>query len=170
GEMAADYNLYTWNEWSRQFWKQMGLVWDTVPLELNYQELKKRKLHGSEMVVYGYLPIMVSAQCQTKNHLGCTGKEKTLYLKDRKQKQFPVTNRCSFCYNIIYNSTALELADNFDEIVGMKPRCVRLQFTMEDAKETAQIISDYADVFLNGKRSIRNMKEFTRGHFKRGVE
>ena len=44
---------------------------DTVPYELNEREIGKRDNTNSEMVVYGYLPMMVSAQCVQKNLNGC---------------------------------------------------------------------------------------------------
>lgn len=170
GELISDYNLYSWNQESIELYASMGLSGDTVPLELNDKEIRMRGCHNSEMVVYGYLPVMVSAQCQVKNHLGCQQKEQILFLKDRKKKKFPVTNQCSFCYNIIYNSTPLELLQNSSEILAMEPGSIRLQFTMEKKAEVREILDAYTETFLHRNHIVRNPKEFTRGHFKRGVE
>lgn len=169
-ELVADYNLYTWNQEAKAFWKQNGIAYDTIPLELNQREIRRRGCNSSEILVYGYLPLMVSAQCQIKNHPGCSRKEAILYLRDRKQKVFPVTNRCSFCYNIIYNSTPLELVESSRDILQLQPQGVRLHFTMENEWEMEQIIRDYAAEFCNQEKGCRNITEFTRGHFKRGVE
>ena len=43
----------------------------TAPLELNYNELREVGLESSELVVYGHVPMMVSAQCVTKTVAGC---------------------------------------------------------------------------------------------------
>ena len=53
-------------------------------------ELARRGMEDSELMVYGRLPMMVSAQCLTKTVKGCTGKPGWMYLKDRKGKRFPV--------------------------------------------------------------------------------
>ncbi len=170
GRMAADWNLYTFNREAAGFWRQAGLSWDTVPPELNRHEIRERGCRDSELLVYGYQPLMVTAQCQVKNTMGCEKKPRTLYLKDRMQKRFRVVNRCMFCYNVIYNSTPLELYANAEEIKKLGPRSIRLQFTKETAQETLRTVRDYADAFFGTGRLERDVKEFTRGHFGRGVE
>ena len=166
----ADYNLYTWNGEARTFFKKLEMDEDTAPLELTAPELRKRGCKGGELIVYGYLPLMISAQCQVKNHMGCTGKQQTLFLRDRMQKQFPVTNCCNFCYNMIYNSMPLELIKNNEEIVSMEFRGIRLQFTFEDEKQTGEILDDYIRAFEGRDADSTRITEFTRGHFKRRVE
>lgn len=168
--LIADYNLYTWNRESRVFFRALGIDGDTAPLELTAQELRRRGCAGSELIVYGYLPLMISAQCQVKNHMGCTGKQKTVFLRDRMQKQFPVTNCCSFCYNMIYNSIPLELIGNKEEILTMGFRGIRLQFTFEDEKKTGEVLDDYIHSFMGQTADNARITEFTRGHFKRRVE
>ena len=168
--LIADYNLYTWNREARGFFQELGIGEDTAPLELTAQELRRRGCEGSELIVYGYLPLMISAQCQVKNHIGCTGKQQTLFLRDRMQKQFPVTNFCSFCYNMIYNSTPLELIRNKEEILSMGFRGIRLLFTFEDEKQTREILNDYVRSSMGQTMNTARITDFTRGHFKRRVE
>ena len=62
-------------------------------------------------MVYGYLPLMTSAQCVHANTEKCDRKRGILYLKDRYGKYFPVKNNCTECYNTIYNTTPLMLFD-----------------------------------------------------------
>lgn len=47
------------------------------------------------MVVYGYLPMMVSAQCVQKNLNGCNHSYSLVRLKDRMGKYFPVKSYCT---------------------------------------------------------------------------
>lgn len=169
-QLAADYNLYTWNRESRLFWKERGLMYDTVPLELNEGEIRRRGCKGSEMMVYGYLPLMVSAQCQLKNTVECRKQEKTVYLKDRKNKLFAVRNQCAFCYNVIYNSAPLKLLENAKEIQKLQPLGIRLQFTTEDKNSIAEITESYIRAFYRREPAGCTPGEFTRGHFKRKVE
>lgn len=169
-EMAADSGLYTWNREARLFWKEAQLAYDTAPVELNRRELANRGCEGSELIVYGYQPLMISAQCQRKNSTGCTKKPSLLYLKDRKQKFFTVKNVCPFCYNIIYNSAPLELSGNAEDVRRLHPGSIRLQFTVEKPETVGKIAESYAKVFFRGGAADREYKEFTRGHFERGVE
>ena len=168
--LAADWNLYTWNREARLFWQEAQLAWDTAPVELNRRELARRGMEGSELIVYGYQPLMVSAQCQRKNSSCCTKKPSLLYLKDRKQKLFAVKNVCPFCYNVIYNSAPLELSGNVRDIKELHPESLRLQFTTEEPEAAGEIAKSYAQAFWGREQTDRLYKEFTRGHFERGVE
>ncbi len=169
--MAADWNLYTFNRAAADFFRKEGLAFDTVSPELNKWELKERSLTGSELIVYGYQPLMVSAQCQVKNRQGCTNKPSVHYLMDRKNMKFAVKNQCAFCYNTIYNSAVLELSDCKEEILKLHPQSIRLQFTVETDEETAQVLRRYEAAFFGeGGAVVCPQGAYTRGHFTRKVE
>lgn len=168
--MAADWNLYTWNAYAEDFWREKGLCYDTLPPELNRREIMRRGCKGSELIVYGHQPLMVSAQCQIKNRQGCTKKPQLLSLTDRKRKRFSVKNNCQFCYNTIYNGIVTELADCREDIARLKPRGIRLMFTTEDERTVLSVIRRYAAVFKEGQAAGKLSGEFTRGHFERKVE
>ena len=103
-----DQGMYSWNHLAGEAMEQYGADRLTVPVELNEREIRDSGIHG-EMIVYGYLPMMISAQCIRKTTLGCSGKPEIMWLKDRKEMRFPVVNQCRFCYNTIYNSAPLSL-------------------------------------------------------------
>lgn len=91
-------------------------------------------------------------------------------MKDRMGKEFPVRNHCTFCYNTIYNSAPVSL-HGFDEgIKSLAPSSLRLQFTTEDKEQTKAVIQYYLGEFYQGEKRELPFEEFTRGHFKRGVE
>ena len=142
---------------------------DTAPLELNERELRNRGCCGSELVVYGRLPMMVSAQCIRKTTGKCDKRPGMLIMNDRKKKQFPVKNYCRFCYNMIYNSEPMWLADEMEAVLHLQPAAVRLQFTTEKPEEVSRVISAYADA-LRGKKPGYQPAARTKGHFRRGVE
>lgn len=119
---------------------------NTVPLELNEKELCHRENTGSEMVVYGRLPLMHSAQCVRKNTTGCNRSEDRLVLKDRYDKAFPVvcycdpwktgnTKQTDPCYNIIYNSLPYGLVREADKVKELGVSAVRLSFTIENREQ-----------------------------------
>ena len=105
--VITDHNLYVFNRYTKQFWKENGIAQFTVPLELNRQEIKELGIEDGEMVLYGNLAVMISAQCVEKTTRGCRKKDGMTVLTDRYQNQFAVRNRCRECYNVIYNSAPL---------------------------------------------------------------
>ena len=170
GMIVADHNVYEFNTYAKEFWSEKGLESHTASLELNYKELAEVGLEQSELVVYGYLPMMVSAQCIQKTTAGCTKKRGRLTFKDRYQKDFTVKNNCDYCYNMIYNTSPLVLLDQTSEIKELNPKALRLHFTLENAQEVKRIMKLYEDVFMKHKEVSDVGTDFTRGHFKRGIK
>jgi U32 family peptidase len=169
-EIIIDYNVYTFNHMAHDFWMKEKVSYDTAPVELNDKELLNRGVGESELIVYGSLPVMISAQCIHKTAEKCDKKVANLYLKDRMNKQFFVRNNCKYCYNVIYNCEPLVLLDNAREIRALSPKSLRLHFTTEDTKDIAGILKDYIDCFIYQKPVKHSFAAFTRGHFKRGIE
>ena len=166
--IQADHTLYTWNRESRRVLELLGISSDTAPLELNSRELTKRGMEHSELLIYGRLPMMTTAGCIRNTLKGCTGTPGLLWMKDRKKMSFPVKNNCRYCFNTIYNSLPLSLFQMFDEVLRLKPAGVRLSFTIEAEDEIRQVLKLFNSILL--KESGGELPEFTRGHFKRGVE
>lgn len=169
GTVIFDSSLYVFNARARETMKELGADGLTLPMELNAGELRRLGGEGAELVVYGNIPVMVSAQCIRRTVSGCDRKPGILALKDRMGKEFPVRNCCRFCYNLIYNSSPLSLLGQETPIRRLAPAGLRLQFTTEEPARAAQIAEAFADSFLNGKEAGLS-GSFTRGHFKRGVE
>ncbi len=62
-----DHRVYTYNDEAVAAFAEAGADGNTVPLELNRAEIMGRDNRDSEMVVYGYYPLMTSAQCVYRN-------------------------------------------------------------------------------------------------------
>lgn len=183
-ELITDYNLYVMNRSGAEFWKDLGISNFTAPVELNYNELKEMDRVFHDIIVYGYLPLMISAQCLIKTVSGGSNKNYTKtndtpccgidwnesVLTDRFNKNFRVKRHCRECFNTIFNSQCLSLLSNTDEIKELKTRHIRLNFTNESYEETRKILGAFVDSYIFGSRKIDEIKDFTRGHFKRGVE
>ena len=132
-------------------------------MELNQKEIRNRDNSNSEMVIYGYYPLMTTAGCVHKNTLSCDKKTQITYLKDRYNVLFPVKNYCKDCYNIVYNSVPVCL---FSEVSKLRENGVlnfRYDFTIESGAEVDNILN----LFNEGKG--QNII-CTKGHYKRGVE
>ena len=171
-EIIFDHNMYTYNNRAKALLKQFAPLRDTIPLELNRKELANRENRGSELLIYGNLPLMTSAQCVHANMQGCDRQPQVMYLKDRYGKYFPVKNNCRECYNVIYNTAPLLLFDYRKELEKMNITSYRISFTTEGEKEIKNIMGLYDTVFLAGKKTVREAYdgEYTNGHYKRGVE
>ncbi len=181
-EVIADASLYTWNSVAREQLRALGVTMDTLPYECSLKELAERGCKESECVIYGYQPLMLSAQCLTKTTLGCerfrrgkdmNGKDRTgerqgasgssdhfgvRYLKDRKGVLFAVKNDCMLCLNTIYNSVPLDLVSLRAQVYELSPASVRYLFTIENGDQTKRILKGQLPDAV------------TRGHFRKGIE
>ena len=171
-EIITDHNLYCYNDQAVRAFAGQGVTKNTVPLELNRSEIKRRYNEESMMMLYGYYPLMTSAQCVHANTRGCDKKRGLSYLKDRYQVQFPVKNFCTYCYNVVYNSLPVLLFSNLEELKKAGIRDFRMDFTMESAKETKAILKLYEEFADGSRRQYPKEWEnrYTNGHYKRGVE
>lgn len=156
-KVILDHNMYTFNDVSKSAFFEHGVSGDTVPLELNSREIMHRNNIGSQMIVYGYYPLMTTANCVHKNTKGCDKKQKLIYLKDRYNKSFAVCNNCKECYNTIYNSLPTMLIKNIGKLKEAGIRSFRYSFTIETPKQIKAVMDD-------------KVAEYTNGHYKRGVE
>ena len=169
-QMVSDSNLYTYSNEAAEYFYRLGMIQDTIPVELNRKEILRRENSRSEMIIYGRLPLMITAQCIHKNTLGCMHQHKVLNLKDRYSVHFPVKNFCSECYNVIYNSLPVCLFKEDVTVKKIAPAALRLSFTTETEEETEQILTIYGNIYKNGGILGQMPMECTNGHFKRGVE
>ena len=160
---VIDHSLYTYNDYAKHAFAQYDIHRDTVPLELNQKEIRRRDNRNSEMVVYGHYPLMTTAGCVHKNTTACDKKSGITYLKDRYNVLFPVKNYCKDCYNVVYNSVPVLLFAETNRLKDYGIFHFRLDFTIESGKDVENVLHLYND----GKgRAI----DYTNGHYKRGVE
>lgn len=155
--MIFDNTIYGFNDEALKFLKKKNPYMITASYELNNQELRHLDNDRQELCVYGLIPVMITAGCVKKSYGRCDMKCGETVLKDRLGNKFLVSNHCQFCYNIIYNSKPLMLMDILKDN-SFKPDVLRFNFVNETKEQVMEI--------LGGK----NADDFTRGHFKRGVE
>lgn len=168
-EIVADYSLYTSNHGAVAFLKQYGVTGLVASYELNRHEWKDLIVScdrnnmevTKEYPVYGLVPFMQTAGCLKKTFGKCDSISSVTMLTDRMGKKLPVVNRCEICENTVYNSVPLDLTKEIKEV-----HCDygRICFTIEQ-KETVQ---DVLTAICSGDKL--SVDEFTKGHFKKGVE
>lgn len=165
-----DANLYGTNRRACAVMEGIGAARLTFPVELNGKELAELTNPSGELIAYGHLPVMVSAQCIRQTVRGCREQPEVMFIRDRTGKRLPVRNHCRFCYNTVYNPDPLSLLGLEGAVEQLKPAVLRLSFTVEQPGEIHAVLNAYGDHFRRGKNTPAPFEAFTRGHFKRGIE
>lgn len=68
------------------------------------------------------------------------------------------------------NPLPLSLFGNEEAVRELNMASLRLSFTREGKEETQKILEAFAASFIEGREIVEPVKDFTRGHFRRGVE
>ena len=180
-KLISDSGIYSFNDSSVKFLSE-SVDEITLPIELNKGEkrglLNDNSSLGRErfsVMIYGRVPMMISANCTYKTSGQCTPGEyfeNFGFLKDRLNNDFPVVRHCDECMNVIYNCVPLSLHKDIDVYDGCN---LRLCFTVETGEQMNQVIHKYIDLLLGKVSDIASDIEkitggYTTGHEKRGVE
>ena len=171
----GDYKLNIFNSEALQFFNDYCDL-AALSVELNRSEIKEAlkaapKGFPVQAAVYGKTELMVSEYCAVGSVMGGKSKERqcTAYcqgsytLKDRLGKEFVIRND-AFCRSHIYNSVPLDLTPYISDLKSIGVTHFRYDFTDEDYEEAYKII----EAVIN--KEALSLSEFTRGHYKRGVE
>ena len=183
-EVVPDAGLYVFNLESVRFWAHDCIEY-TLPYELNAREAEQLAGYAhsigmkTAMIVYGRIPMMISANCIRKTTGHCVGHGQTksdikkdsgenvslraddgLRLKDRYGTDFPVETNCAHCYNIIYNSVPYSLHLQAKEVNRVGADIWRYDFSLESGEDCRRILAGGDFPYV----------QYTTGHIKRGVE
>lgn len=170
--IILDNRLYTFSNVALSSFENFGYKTFCAPIELNKAELSHRINNNSYISIYGRSCMMITANCQVNNSKGCTHIPELTYLQDRYKMDFPVRNVCGPCYNEIYNSKILNLISDIDEVKKMNFAGVRIDFTIEDKDQVKDVLQEVYSFCKtgNGREGVLTGNDYTKGHWKRGVE
>ncbi len=175
-KLVIDADLYAWNSQALGFWEGKAAE-IYLPVECNVHEWEEMLGNSpyrikTSAIIYGRLPMMVTANCVAKTTGKCAKMPGFSVLEDRYAKKFPVYRDCLCCYNLIYNSVPLSLHRSFDVAQRLPALCgagnLRLDLVTEGKKECSQIIRYFHEILGSYREPF--YKEYTTGHYKRGVE
>ena len=158
--LIFDYNMYSYNNEAASYYNAYGQ--STCGLEVSYKEQKEFDNSNMELIIYGYIPMMISASCINKNINGCDKLSKKLKFKDRFGNEFLVKNICRDCYNIIYNYRPLALYDREEDIRDLGIKSVRIVINSWDEDRIDEILGEV-------NSHVLNLREYTRGHFYKNI-
>ena len=166
----SDHFAYLWNTESKAVLEEAGFSRFTVPAELSKEELSAVTGPDTEIIAYGYLPMMVTANCIKKTFRSCDKKSGKAVLTDRNGRNMTVLCQCLFCGNVILNQVPLDLADRMKDLIRLSPGSLRLQFTVEDADAVRSVIRRFETALRTPEETGRPDGPFTRGAFLHGIE
>ena len=164
-----DHNLYVWNQTSLNFLKKEA---DSIcaPLELSRYELNDLNDNDIQLIVYGHLPMMVSANCIMKTTDNCNKSNNSFNqsIFDRYKKEHMVFCNCIHCYNEIYNSLPLSLHNEMKNLENDGYYNFRLDFTFENPELEISILQYFMNGLYRNKETFP-IKEYTTGHVTKGA-
>lgn len=173
GEIIADYSIYSWNQKAISVLEAI-FTRTTMPIELNKREMTDIRSEAREILLYGRLPLMYSANCLQNTFGKClndkSGKQNIFYLVDRQKNKIPVLQNCFHCFNVLYNPVVMSLHNQMDSIKKENFEVYRLEFSLESKEETRAILDYYYNLIFRNEKNDFPIKDFTAGHYKRGVE
>ena len=182
GEIVTDASLYVWNNDSVSFLKDVcgeSLTGVTLPYELSYQELQEIKADVPRtIVVYGRIPMMVSANCVRKTTADCLHEQHTVTITDRMQHDFPVMLNCRYCYNVILNTVPLSLHKQVPLMArDAMAEAFRVDLTTESAEESEAVLTYWKRLikkarFDKAKAKVQTppYEDYTTGNYRRSAE
>ena len=166
----GEWRLNIYNSLTADEFSSLNCV--TLSPELNLYDVKKAVSHiknvETEIIGYGYIPLMLMKNCPVKAMGKCSNGRCEYKLRDRKGMEFQIL--CTDgCKPVLLNSKPIYTADIIDEIKETKINCIRLNFTVESPSECSKIVKIYKDALNGIKQPTLVENTFTRGHLKRGV-
>lgn len=175
GPVIADSFLYAYNsqaiDFYREYYPDMRFILsdELTDRELAETDRIRDKSRSDSFIykIYGHQPLMVTAQCVSRNYTNCS--KKNIPFRDERGNNFCAVSQCSQCYSVIYNGNTTSMIDKMSEISFDN---LLIDFTIESADQVKQVL----DMISQGMRhdataaSDRTERRITRGHHYRGVD
>ena len=171
GVVVTDFTIYRWNRSALDYLKNVSEEY-TYPIELSMGEVCDLQERDGCYVVYGRVPMMVSANCTKKTMQNCTKNENqfAISIRDRYNKVLPIYCNCIHCYNEVYNAVPTSNHKDLKRLIKNGFHVFRLDFTNEDKQTVVDIIKYYEQEFSGNKNEMSfPITEYTTGHFKEGA-
>ena len=186
----TDFSFNIFNKGAIRLLKDLGVRGITLSPELNLKQIREMIKQSSlinEVIIHGYLPLMVTKYCPLSTVMKKSNKQESCNLcrnnsfglKDRLGMVFPIYSEGN-CSIQILNSQKLCLLEHIKELGEAHITDLRIHFTIEKEEEVKQTMFAYSKVIRaddsDNKSWVRlyleKMREvgLTKGHFFRGVQ
>ena len=146
---ALDHTGNVLNSRTYAFWKELGAVRIAVSPEMSREEINGLADRSrTEVLAYGYLPLMVTHQCPVGNFAG--GKLDRMYCRARNHKEayllrsekgsFPLETDCENCVCTVLSPEPLDIRQGMS---GFDAETFRLDLTAESPAEVRTLLDAY---------------------------
>lgn len=147
-----DFTGNVLNSRSFAFWKERGAESVALSVEMSRDEINALPDHScTEILAYGYIPLMVTHQCPIGNyagkkydHIHCEkyGHSQPYSLRCGKES-FRLETDCKNCLCTITTSRPLDFREDLE---NFKVKTFRLNLTHENFEKTEQILKKYEQI------------------------
>ena len=168
-EIRGDLSFYIANGLSSELFKDRIRSYTLSP-ELSKNEIRGIHNNHHEIMIYGRIPLMQTANCVLNTTGRCGKTEGFRKLTDRLGACFPIYTHCNeiICYNTIYNSVPLSLHKHMRDLFSFDSAGLQLRFTNENPKD-CEFVYHIFDRGREGELPENVPYEYTNGHFLKGV-
>lgn len=173
--IIGDYKLNIFNHNSYDFYSGYADI-SALSVELNGRELRElseKAKKPMQIVLYGKYELMISEYCVIGSTFGEKSSNKScrancardiFTLRDRMGEEF-ILKTDKYCRSHIYNHVPVNLVPHLKELRKNGYNFFRVDFIDEDENKIKEVLKMIMDEKYEG-----DYKEYTRGHYKRGVE
>lgn len=143
--IRADASLYIMNQEAVRWWQDQGVLQMTAPWELTGQEWRQSEYRDRQQIIlYGHIPLMVSAQCVVHNTGHCVQKEpgrcRPHLFWGEKNRQYLAVNYCEYCYTIIYQGRPFSIQRELPVLRKAGFSSWRYEFSVETAEQVREVL------------------------------
>lgn len=143
GPVIADSFLYAYNsqaiDFYREYYPDMRFILSDELTDRELAEIGRIRDNSRSdsfiYKIYGHQPLMVTAQCISRNYTNCS--RKSIPFRDERGNCFCAVSQCSQCYSVIYNGNATSMTDKMSEISFAN---LLIDFTTESADQVRQVL------------------------------
>ena len=158
--IVGDNNLYIANNESKKAWMKQGIDIVGISLELDKNEINMLDKSNCQMFIYGKPVVMVSAGCVKKTNNMCNNRDEILKMKDSYGEVYSVRNVCNYCYNLIYNSKAINI---IDDVINEN---ICSNYRIDFIDENEDIIQNVLEKIFGDHKMINELdNRVFKGHF-----
>lgn len=173
--IIGDYKLNIFNHNSYDFYSGYADI-SALSVELNGRELRElseKTKKPMQIVLYGKYELMISEYCVIGSTFGEKSSSKScrancardsFTLRDRMGEEF-ILKTDKYCRSHIYNHVPVNLVPHMKELKKNGFNFFRVDFIDEGENKIREVLKMIMDEKYEG-----DYKEYTRGHYKRGVE
>ncbi len=174
----GDLSFQVFNGWTLERMASLGLAGVTLSPEMTLAQVAGLPAASlaREAVVYGRLPLMVSAHCPVGAEHGSHGEPcgacatgRPFTLTDRRDKAFPVLCDPTDCHSTILNGDKLAAFGLLPRLARAGMDWLRLMIHDEEPDEVAALIAATRQALAGSPPEGWQGPGYTKGHYQRGV-